>query len=480
MMRKCIVFGCGFQGRRSVHKLRKFYDVLCWSDNNKQLWGTEIEELPVVEPERLAELCADETVDIFICTLSFQPLVAQLQPICRRLFVCMWGFIYRMADDGVLYPHALNIVQPYHKATPDEKNILFVQDIACYRTHKIAAVMAGRGYKVFLLYIFAPPESTPYSVEQYQDIYTVGSPDELIEFVNQSEFDVVHSSNEPDFITNILLHTNKKIVFDVHDPVTMSGDEPVTFENLIFENMAHTACDGILFTSPGILAIGKDRYHIGDKPALSLANMPMKEVELEERLPKLSVGDGQIHLVYEGSMSKVPGNAKNMVEQWKKLCAMGLHVHFYTNMEAGYCQELVREIPRLHYEGMASRDVLLRELTKYDAGLFLLNVNEGNRTFTENASPNKIYEYINAGLPIIACQLEFCRKFLAQHHVGIVLDTEGDIRKQIAAARKIKIEAGYLTRNHMTMESEGEKLEKFYQSAMDGDRVIHQRKVFLS
>ena len=313
-----MIFGCGFQGRTSIHKLSKFYDVICWSDNNVELWNTEIDNLPVLSTSKLAELCAEQDIDVFICTLSFQPIISQLRHISINLFVCVCGFFYRVGRDCVLYPYALGMTKPYHKVKPDEKSILFVQDTPCVRTHKIASVMAGRGYSVFLLYVFCPPEDTMYVgyCGQYRGIFTVSSPDELIAFVKMSDFDIVHSFNAPDIITNILLHTNKKIVFDVHDTVTLAGDESITFKNLIFENLANTACDGIIYTSPGILAISKKRYHIGDKPAISLGNLPLREITLETRLSKLSEHDKELHLVYAGSMSRIPGNPKNMIVQW--------------------------------------------------------------------------------------------------------------------------------------------------------------------
>ena len=48
----------------------------------------------------------------------------------------------------------------------------------------------------------------------------------------------------------------------------------------------------------------------------------------------------------------------------------------------------------------------MEEMTKYDAGLFVLNINDENRTFLETASPNKLYEYLNAELPTICCDLD--------------------------------------------------------------------------
>ena len=467
-MRKCVIFGCGFQGRTSIHKLSKFYDVICWSDNNAELWDTEIENLPVISTSKLAELCAEQDIDVFICTLSFQPLISQLRSTCDNLFICAWGFFYRVGRDCVLYPYALEKAQPYSKVKPDEKNIFFVQDTPCIRTHKIASVMAGRGYSVFLLYVFCPPEDTMYAsyCGQYQKIFTVSSPDELMTFVNMSEFDIVHSSNAPDIITNVLLHTNKKIVFDVHDTVTLAGDEPITFMNLIFENLANTACKGLIYTSPGILAISKKRYNIGDKPAISLGNLPLREITLETRLSRLSERDGELHLVYAGSISRIPGNPKNTIIQWRRICAAGIHIHFYTNMNPDYCHGLVEEIPRLHYEGMVSRNALLREMTKYDAGLFILNINDENRTFLETASPNKLYEYLNAELPVICCDLDLCRDFIDRYNAGIILDFDEDIFQQIEDACKIKIGKGFLTRHHLTMEASGEKLEQFYQDVM--------------
>ena len=107
-------------------------------------------------------------------------------------------------------------------------------------------------------------------------------------------------------------------------------------------------------------------------------------------------------------------------------------------------------------------------MTKYDAGLFVLNINDENRTFLETASPNKLYEYLNAELPTICCDLDSCREFISKYHAGIILDFAGDIFQQIKAACMIKVGKGFLTKHRLTMESSGEELEQFYQDVMAG------------
>ena len=103
-------------------------------------------------------------------------------------------------------------------------------------------------------------------------------------------------------------------------------------------------------------------------------------------------------------------------------------------------------------------------MTKYDCGLAVFNSVNNNKFHLESASPNKVYEYINARIPVISAGAKSLKEFVEQYHVGIELDFSGDIRKQLEEACKLHIDDDFLTRNNMTMKSCGKELAAFYES----------------
>ena len=102
-------------------------------------------------------------------------------------------------------------------------------------------------------------------------------------------------------------------------------------------------------------------------------------------------------------------------------------------------------------------------MTKYDCGLAVFNSVGNNRLHLEGASPNKLYEYINARIPVVAAGIDSLKKFVEQCHVGMELDFSKDIRKQLETVCRLHIDENFLIRNNLTMKSHGRELVAFYE-----------------
>lgn len=90
------------------------------------------------------------------------------------------------------------------------------------------------------------------------------------------------------------------------------------------------------------------------------------------------------------------------------------------------------------------------------------NSNYNNKFHLESTSINKVYEYINAKLPIISYGIDSLNNFVEKYKVGVNLDFNKNIKEQIETACKIIIPTNFLRDNKMTMNSFAEKLENFY------------------
>lgn len=469
-MKEVILFGAGFYGQNAYYKMKDHFNILYFVDNNIMLKETELLGIPVISVARLQEIYRTE-MDIIICTRYYFQVSAQLIELgITEYYVMMEGFLYHCSKNETMMPVELSTYPYFHKSN-DEKNILYVQNAACIRTHKIAKLMREAGYRVYLLYTLAPPESSNGSFANiYNDVYTFYTMERIIDFIENSDFDIIHSSNAPDILTNIVLATSKHVVFDTHDMNSLWGNDSI--EDLVLEYIANIKSDGNIYTSQSVLEIAKRKYGLENKEILSLENMILDQEEIDNPYEKLSSIDNQIHCVYEGGINGKDKESDRFFEiLWNKITDCGIHIHFYSQSDPIYCRKLDGKSEYLHYEGNVGSKELVREMTKYDCGLAIFHITDKNRNFMETGTANKVYEYINSQLPVIVSDLKSYSDFIEKYNVGVNLDFTKDIRKQISMACQIKICPDFLKEHNLTMKSRALEIAAFYER-------VKSRKVF--
>ena len=467
-MRKGFIFGAGAIGRNVYCKLCLIYDIIGYVDNNATLWGKTLNNIPITNPEEI--LLHD--CDVIICSDYHKDIREQLLSMGIeniRMVDPLGYFLYEYHPKKHMQPVDVpGFYQPYKKEK-DTMHILFVQQHPCIRTHKIAEMIVEKGIDVSIAYTAEPPEyGQPSYAKLYKGSYGFFSANDIVDFVEKSDFDLIHCSNEPDSLTNLMLLTEKPVVHDTHD--WMSLNYAQGRDMLAMEYIAHKKSHGCIHVSEPSLELAKKIYHIAEEKAIVIETRPSEMAKPQKRLQKLSETDGELHCVYEGGIVAEKKHFRYMEDIWLQLAQAGVHVHFYTPYNPEYCKKVEQLHENIHYEGRINSTDLICEMTQYDCGLLLFHNVQEFKIHLDMTLANKLFEYLMAGLPVAVGDNELHKQFVEKYHVGAFLKMDGDIRQQVEKIKEIDIEDDFLEKNHLTMKVQADKLIAFYKKIIKGYR----------
>ncbi|RII36188.1 hypothetical protein D2A34_02085 [Clostridium chromiireducens] len=374
----------------------------------------------------------------------------------------------------------LNLIQQSKNKSGIIRKVLFIQSVPCIRTNKVAKALSQKGIQVDILYSSVHPSQVYKNLKlPYKNIYQLQNVNEMIDFINDSDYDILYSSNEPDYLTVLFTATNKPIIHDTHDMMSLRSD--ITNEQIVLEYIANVKSAGNIYVNPMIRDIAVNKFNLKNKPILSLHSY----IE-EEQLPlkyyeKLSNIDGQIHCVFEGGLHGTIGHHRYLEPIFLKLAENNIHVHLHCPVDENYINKLLKKSKYIHYEGVTSPQNLIVEMTKYDIGLAIFNLTERNKTFLDTAFPNKIWDYLAASLPIMFADLISFKQFAEENGVGKVLNLDGDIKQQFKDVMDIKIDKNFLINKKWTMNRAAANIIKFLvcvknEYYLDKEQVINSNK----
>lgn len=473
-MKNIIIFSAGDRGFIAYKKLRLFFNVVAYTDNNQALWGKTLNDVPIISPEELPELVKEKQAQVFICNEKhWVDIAAQLNKMGIQDYVNLDTYLPYTFDGFLWQPVSFSKPEPYRKPSAHDFAVLFVQDCPCTRTSKIAMALRERGILTYAAYTAAPSSA---GERAFLEEYPIWTWTDLLDFVNQSEFDIVHCSNTPDDLVNVLLQSNKKIIYDVHDSITAYPDFNYTTDQALLEYLATTRADGVIYVTDGFRRAQLQKYRIDIGKTLVIGNYPLKAFNGIERLPKLSERDGQIHCVFEGwiptenlaaqKTNSVFNQTLNYVPIWEALAEKGVHIHIYSYVSPEYCRSLELKSKFIHYEGNLRDEALISAMTQYDVGLLLYS--EPETPLLNYASANKFTDYLFAGLPVVSNAPAYV-KLLEQIGGGGGLDVAQDnIVERLKEVRKIHIPDGFCQTHGFTMNAHIDGLLAFYRSVITG------------
>ena len=171
-------------------------------------------------------------------------------------------------------------------------------------------------------------------------------------------------------------------------------------------------------------------------------------------------------LVYQGTLS-TNGGHYDLRDLFAAIAEQGISLDVYM---ARVVPEY-REIPGIRVHDPLPLTDLLRELGHYDFGWAGFNAGL-NGAHLDTALPNKLYEYLGCGLPVITLQHRALRRMLGEEGVGIALDDVGELASALADADVAALRRRVAERRErFTVESQIHRIAALYARCGSGARA---------
>jgi glycosyltransferase involved in cell wall biosynthesis len=255
--------------------------------------------------------------------------------------------------------------------------------------------------------------------------------------------DLVHSHNLPDLLTVLALDASDvPVIHDVHDmhslrstPYEDGFPDPGDADEL--ERAAVEGCDALITVSDVLLGELAARYAL---PALTRvhANYALSR-DLPEVLPEPAAGP--LRLVYQGTLSRSGGHY-DLYDIFEAIAAQGIALDVFPARE----QPAYRRLAGVTVHDPLPPAELMRRLPAYDFGWAGFNATL-NAAHLDTALPNKAFEYVGCGLPVLTLRHRALARLVEEERIGVVLDRVEDLgavlgeldpralRRRVAAVR---------------------------------------------
>jgi hypothetical protein len=283
--------------------------------------------------------------------------------------------------------------------------------------------------------------------------------------------DIFHCHNEPSYFVTAVKENHPDIpcVLDVHDSYAarltseewekLMDDGKFAIRLTTEERNNFQLADGLVFPGTVFSEIVKGEYAL-DQPSIVLPSY------LPQSWFRYSMREYLGGLTYEGRV-----NTKEECEQApnmygfvyceyedlaKKAHELGMDFHLYTIRKEPEFRKIYKDIAIIHEP--CNMKELVKNLSRHDWGLV---GNMMKTTEWEVAFPNKMFEYIAAGVPVVAMNAPACAEFLESNGLGIGVETLDELAERWKEHRDIRKNL-LKTRLKWSMESHIQELEGLY------------------
>jgi glycosyltransferase involved in cell wall biosynthesis len=340
--------------------------------------------------------------------------------------------------------------------------VLFLQQQPCVRALKYAVGLSGSVELGFAYRGRTLSELYGAGDELFEAWYPLGDDPAatLPGIVEDFEPDVIHSHNLPDELTVLALDlVDVPVIHDVHDMQSLRRTPyedgfPEPADPLELERRAAEECAALVTISPELVAELAARYRLPQR-VVAYANYALGR-ELPAVRPPRPL-DGPPRLVYQGTLS-TNGGHYDLRELFAAIAEQGVSLDVFPAREVPE----YREIPGVKVHHTLPLPELLRRLPEYDFGWAGFNAGL-NGAHLDTALPNKLYEYLGCGLPVLTLRHRALRRTLREEGVGIALDDVSQVAGALAGADVVGLrERVAAVRDRVTVEGQIGRIAALY------------------
>lgn len=346
--------------------------------------------------------------------------------------------------------YALQKAHTWQVKQSDTLKVLFIQAYPCIRSWKMATALKKAGVDVYLGYgnkrheerypgLEPSPFVDEFKITEYQQIKEIGK-----------SFDIVHCHNEPDDFTVAATLGRTKVIHDIHDLRSMTNSDGMLH---MLEKSAMELADGLIFVSKAQYGDAISRYNIKSHVAI-FCNYASESLNPDRYLDKLE----GLHAVYQGGIGVWHKDIRNLLIN---LTDLGVTVHVYpTNpLSCDYLQP--NKLLKI-YDPLPPKE-LIETMTQYSFGLVYLNYSPELDASLKHSLPNKLFEYMQAGLPVMTLDwMDSSAEYVERHNCGCVMDINNPMASINEVITKIPILKTY--------EQESWRLIIYYERVIGNDK----------